>query len=125
MTQQKFAEELGIDRTSLSNYERGKTEIPLYIAKLIAAKYMISEKWLLTGEGSIVEYVTQNDSSGVNIQDEEKLLRLRAEIKSLLKEKDRLDQKIDELDKTLDRLDKKEREALLDSFIKIARLKTT
>ncbi|MCF7827193.1 MAG: helix-turn-helix domain-containing protein [Candidatus Marinimicrobia bacterium] len=34
-TQADFAEELRIDRTSLSDYERGKTTMPPYVEKLI------------------------------------------------------------------------------------------
>lgn len=35
MTQTQFANELGVSRTSLSGYEGGRTEVPLYIEKLI------------------------------------------------------------------------------------------
>jgi len=125
LTQQKFADELGIDRTSLSNYERGKTEIPLYIAKLIAARYLISEKWLLTGEGSVVEYPVREESFSGNTRDETKLLRIEANINAMLKETNILDEKIKVLDEALDRLDEGERRILIDSFLSIIRLKTT
>ncbi len=42
LTQAEFAEELGISRASLSDYERNRTKLPLYIEKLI--KCMFGDK---------------------------------------------------------------------------------
>lgn len=122
-TQKVFAEETGITQSTLADYESGRTRIPEVLIKLMVEKYYLNESWLKTGEGEPLQYTIIDEA--LTNRDIIKNERLRAEIKSLLKEKDRLDQKINELDKTLDRLDKKERETLLDSFIKIARLKTT
>jgi len=122
-TQQTFASEVGITRSTLADYESGRTRIPKLLIKLMVEKYLLNEAWLKHGIGDPLQ--VPDAMQAVTKADIIKNERLQAEIKILLNEKDRLDQKIDELDKTLDRLDKKERDTLLDSFLKIARLKTT
>ena len=122
-TQSQFSSETGIGRSALASYETGVTRIPDVLIKLMVEKYLLNEAWLKHGIGEPLQ--VPDAMQAVTKADIIKNERLQAEIKILLKEKDRLDQKIDELDKTLDRLDKKERDTLLDSFLKIARLKTT
>lgn len=39
LTQAEFAEELGISRASLSDYERNRTKLPLYIEKSINSMF--------------------------------------------------------------------------------------
>jgi len=53
LTQQEFAGKLGLNRATLSQYERGHTPIPKYTLKLISLLFGINEIWLASGEGSI------------------------------------------------------------------------
>jgi len=65
LTQQQFSDELGIDRTSLSQYEHGNTALPKYISRLICRTFNISEKWLEAGEGSIFVSETKQENNTV------------------------------------------------------------
>ena len=72
-TQVELAEELGIARASITNWERGDNVIPDYIINLLEAKYGMSKEWLLTGTGEPIE---QNELEEllVGFQDEMKIL---------------------------------------------------
>ncbi|NQT63985.1 MAG: helix-turn-helix domain-containing protein [Candidatus Marinimicrobia bacterium] len=61
LTQTEFAGLLGVDRTSLSNYESGKTEIPRYIEKSVFAIFLLNERNKLS-DGNISEPDTNFDS---------------------------------------------------------------
>ena len=51
LTQQEFADRLGISRSNIGNYESG-SRAPIDAAiKLICAKFNVNEVWLRTGEG--------------------------------------------------------------------------
>lgn len=51
LTQQEFADRLGISRSNIGNYENG-SRVPIDAAvKLICAKFNVNETWLRTGEG--------------------------------------------------------------------------
>ncbi len=54
LTQQKFAEMLGISRTHIANVENRNDNPSVPVLKLIATKFGVNEQWLLTGEGSPV-----------------------------------------------------------------------
>lgn len=58
LTQQKFAEMLGISRTHIANVENRQVNPSVPVLKLIAAKFSVNEHWLLTGEGSPAVPVT-------------------------------------------------------------------
>lgn len=51
LTQQEFADRLGISRSNIGNYESG-SRAPIDAAiKLICSKFAVNEAWLRTGEG--------------------------------------------------------------------------
>ena len=51
LTQQEFADKLGISRSNIGNYESG-SRAPIDAAiKLICAKFNVNESWLRSGEG--------------------------------------------------------------------------
>lgn len=50
MTQAACAEELGLDRGSLANYEIGRTALRYEIALRFCRQFIISEEWLATGK---------------------------------------------------------------------------
>jgi transcriptional regulator with XRE-family HTH domain len=51
MTQEEFAEHIGISQNYLSTMERGKVEIMAEILFRISREFAKSIEWLLTGEG--------------------------------------------------------------------------
>jgi transcriptional regulator with XRE-family HTH domain len=52
MTQEEFAERIGISQNYLSTMERGKVEIGAEILLRISQEFEKSLEWLLTGKGS-------------------------------------------------------------------------
>ena len=51
MTQEEFAERIGISQNYLSTMERGKVEIGAEILLRISREFVKSVEWLLTGKG--------------------------------------------------------------------------
>jgi DNA-binding XRE family transcriptional regulator len=51
MTQEEFAERIGISQNYLSTMERGKVEIGAEILLRISQEFAKSVEWLLTGKG--------------------------------------------------------------------------
>jgi len=53
LTQQEFADRLGIKRAAIANYEAGRN-IPVdSVYRLICREFSVSESWLRTGEGEM------------------------------------------------------------------------
>lgn len=58
LTQEQFAERIGIKRNSYTNYEIGRN-VPIdAVIHAICREYGASEKWLRTGEGDMYRPVT-------------------------------------------------------------------
>lgn len=53
MTQQEFADKLGIKRSTISNYDIGRSKPSDSVISLICRTFSVSETWLRTGEGSM------------------------------------------------------------------------
>ena len=51
LTQQEFAERLGIKRNAVTNYEVGRNAPADMVVSLICREFNVSEQWLRTGEG--------------------------------------------------------------------------
>lgn len=51
LTQQAFADKLGIKRNTIANYEVGRNEPIDAIISLICREFNVNETWLRTGEG--------------------------------------------------------------------------
>ena len=51
MTQEEFAERIGISQNYLSTFERGKVAIGAEILLRISQEFAKSVEWMLTGEG--------------------------------------------------------------------------
>lgn len=60
MTQEKFAESLGISRTNLTNIELGKIQLTNRLIKTVCSVYKVDEEWIRTGNG---EMFTQHDDN--------------------------------------------------------------
>lgn len=52
-TQQEFADNLGISKNNIVNYEIGRRNPSTAVVQLICEKYKVNETWLLTGEGDM------------------------------------------------------------------------
>lgn len=77
LTQQEFADKLGIARNNIAGYETGKRSPSDAVVSLICAKFNVNEDWIRTGEGEIFEQLT----------DQQKVMKYTA---MLLKDKDSL-----------------------------------
>ena len=53
LTQQQFAERLGITRNTIATYETGKSNPSDAAVSLICGKFNVSEEWLRTGQGEM------------------------------------------------------------------------
>ena len=61
LTQQEFADKLGIKRTTIGNYELGRNEPVDYVISLICDRCHVNETWLRTGNGDMFEQVSRDD----------------------------------------------------------------
>lgn len=52
-TQQEFADNLGISKNNIVNYEIGRRNPSTAVVQLICEKYKVNETWLMTGEGDM------------------------------------------------------------------------
>lgn len=53
LTQQEFAERIGIKRNTIANYETGRNEPVDSVISLICREFDVREEWLRTGEGEM------------------------------------------------------------------------
>ena len=53
LTQQEFADKLGVARNNIAGYESGKNSLSDAAISLICTKCNVNESWLRTGEGNI------------------------------------------------------------------------
>ena len=60
MTQQEFADRLGIKRGTIANYELGRNEPIDAVITLICREFNINEHWLRTGEGEMMKPVNRD-----------------------------------------------------------------
>lgn len=61
LTQQEFADRLGIIRGNIAGYETGKRNPSDAVLSLICNKFNVNEKWLHTGEGKMFIEVPEED----------------------------------------------------------------
>lgn len=61
MTQEKFAESIGISRSNLTNIELGKIQLTGRVIKTICSVHNISEEWLKTGNGDMFLQLSDDD----------------------------------------------------------------
>jgi transcriptional regulator with XRE-family HTH domain len=69
MTQEEFAERIGISPNYLSTMERGKVEIGAEILLRIGREFVKSVEWLLTGEGQLLYSQGQRHSWPMTTRD--------------------------------------------------------
>ena len=70
MTQQEFADRLGIKRGTLANYEIGRNEPIDAVISLMCKEFHVNEIWLRTGEGgddNMFTKVNEEDRFSINL----------------------------------------------------------
>ena len=61
LTQQEFADRLGIKRGALANYEIGRNEPIDAVISLICREFRVSETWLRTGGGEMFPTLSEDE----------------------------------------------------------------
>lgn len=61
MTQQEFADRIGVKRNSLANYETGRNTPIDAIIISICREFHVNENWLRTGEGEMFIEMSRDD----------------------------------------------------------------
>lgn len=61
LTQQKFADKLGVQRNTIAMYEMGRTLPSDAIMRSICREFNINEDWLRTGQGEIFIKQTRDE----------------------------------------------------------------
>ena len=61
LTQQQFADKIGIKRNSYANYETGRNTPIDAILISICREFGVNEDWLRTGEGEMFEQLTEKE----------------------------------------------------------------
>lgn len=62
LTQQEFADRLGIKRNTVATYEMGRSVPSDAVIILICREFSVSEKWLRTGEGEMTVSSTRDEA---------------------------------------------------------------
>lgn len=61
LTQQEFADRIGIKRNTVANYETGRNEPVDSVCSLIVREFNVNETWLRTGVGEMFTPVTRDE----------------------------------------------------------------
>ena len=61
LTQQEFANKIGISRGNIGAYEVGKNKISDAVISLICTKFHVNEDWLRTGNGDMFIEMTKDE----------------------------------------------------------------
>ena len=64
LTQQEFAERLGIKRNTVANYETDRNTPIDAVISLICREFDVNEEWLRTGEGYMIQQHTRDKELG-------------------------------------------------------------
>lgn len=69
ITQQEFANKIGLKRNTIATYEMGKASPSDRTILDICDKYNVKEKWLRTGEGEMFESRPPEDEVGYYVEE--------------------------------------------------------
>lgn len=61
LTQQEFADKIGVKRNTIAQYESGRNAPIDAVVTLICRTYGVNETWLRTGEGEMFQPKSRND----------------------------------------------------------------
>lgn len=59
LTQQEFADRIGVKRGGIANYEIGRNEPTDSVISLICREFNVNESWLRTGEGEMFKKISR------------------------------------------------------------------
>ena len=59
LTQQEFADRIGVKRGGIANYEIGRNEPTDSVISLICREFNVNETWLRTGEGEMFKELSR------------------------------------------------------------------
>lgn len=68
LTQQEFANRLGVSRSNIATYEVGKNNPADAVIKLICREFSANETWLRTGEGEMFVELPENEELAARIR---------------------------------------------------------
>lgn len=68
LTQQEFADKLGIKRNTVATYERGNSDPSDAAVVLICREFNVSERWLRTGEGEMFAPRSEDDELSAAVE---------------------------------------------------------
>lgn len=63
ITQQEFADRIGIKRSTMATYESGRNEPIDAVISLICREFDVNEDWLKTGDGEMFEELTDQEKT--------------------------------------------------------------
>lgn len=61
LTQEEFADRLGIKRSAISNYEIGRNEPIDAVISIICREFNVNETWLRTGKGEMFRELSKDE----------------------------------------------------------------
>lgn len=61
LTQQEFADRLGISRNNIATYETGKSRLGDSVISLICREFNVNETWLRTGAGEMFTELSKDE----------------------------------------------------------------
>ncbi len=67
LTQQKFADRLGLKRQTIAAYEVGNIEPSDSTLLLICKEFNVNEQWLRSGTGEMHASITDNERYAINV----------------------------------------------------------
>lgn len=81
LTQQEFADRIGVKRNTIATYEIGRNEPIDAVVSLICREFDVNEQWLRTGEGEMFIVLDRDDQiarwAGTVLRDESDTFKKR------------------------------------------------
>lgn len=81
LTQQEFADRIGMKRNTVANYETNRNEPSNSVVSLICRQFNVNENWLRTGEGDMFIKMDRADMlmkwAGSVLRDEDESFKIR------------------------------------------------
>lgn len=68
LTQQEFADKIGMKRNTVANYETNRNEPSNSVVSLICKTFNVSEVWLRTGKGEMFAERSENDELAAAVE---------------------------------------------------------
>lgn len=69
LTQEEFANKLGVKRNTVATYEMGRSEPSSAVVSLICEKFSVNKDWLISGIGDPYKKRTKSQEIGVFINE--------------------------------------------------------